>query len=210
MKKVILLLTFVTIAISSSAQKKAVTESGDEVLLFDDGTWKPANDTTDDNKEISINPKSFTKSSNATFLLKSSKLNIGVWMDSKKWIPKKATNNQEAEYELQLKGKDLYGMMICEKIEVPLKTLKALALSNARNAAPDIKIIKEEYRTVNGNKVMMMQMNGTTQGIKFSYYGYYFSNSKGTLQFITYTAQNLLSTYINDIEELLNGLVTTD
>ena len=47
------------------------------------------------------------------------------------------------------------------------------------------------------------------QGIKFSYYGYYYSGEEGTVQFITYTAQNMLEDYRNDCETLLNGFVKT-
>jgi predicted transcriptional regulator len=36
---------------------------------------------------------------------------------------------------------------------------------------------------------------------------YYFSSEKGTIQFIGYTSQNLLSKYQKTIEDLLNGLV---
>lgn len=71
----------------------------------------------------------------------------------------------------------------------------------------DLKIVKEEYRTVNGIKVLLFQMNGTTQGIKFSYYGYYYSNENGSVQFITYASQKLIQTYFEECETLLNGLV---
>ena len=53
----------------------------------------------------------------------------------------------------------------------------------------------------------MMHMTGTIQGVKFTYYGYYYSNSNGTIQFLSYTGNNLIKTYLNDIEILLNGLV---
>lgn len=98
-------------------------------------------------------------------------------------------------------------MLISEKIQIPIETLKGIAYENAKNAAPDIKIIKEEYRTVNSIKVLMMQMSGTIQGIKFIYFGYYYSNTNGTIQFITYTSENLFKTYFDDIELFLNGLV---
>jgi len=49
-------------------------------------------------------------------------------------------------------------MMIAEKMEIPLESLKEIVLDNAKEAAPDIKIVKEEYRTVNGIRVLMMQM----------------------------------------------------
>jgi len=82
-----------------------------------------------------------------------------------------------------------------------------MALENARTMVPDIKIVKEEYRMVNGLKVLFLQMNGTFQGIKFSFYGYYFSNSKGSMQLITYTSQNLIEAYKSESEKLLNGLI---
>ena len=68
-------------------------------------------------------------------------------------------------------------------------------------------VVKEEFRNVNGMKVLLLHMNGTIQGIKFSYYGYYYSNSNGTVQFITYTSQNLLDGFKSKIEDLLNGIV---
>lgn len=120
---------------------------------------------------------------------------------------KKATENIDAEYEFQLKEEDLYGMVIAEKVEIPLETLKSIALENGRSVAPDLTIVKEEYRIVNGIKVLCLQMSGTMQGIKVVYYGYYYSNANGTIQFITYTAQNLLDRYSPESEKFLNGLV---
>jgi hypothetical protein len=98
-------------------------------------------------------------------------------------------------------------MIITEKVEIPLETLKLIALENGKAAASDLKIVKEEYRTVNGLKVLLLQLNGTMQGIKFSYYGYYFSSPNGTVQFITYTSQKLLDSYEPESEKLLNGFV---
>jgi hypothetical protein len=206
MKKLCLSLFFISTITIISAQEKAVTEKGEEVILYADGSWSYL-DSESEVKEIPENKKAFKKSKNASFLLKSSRVNLGFWLDPKKWSFKKAANNEDAEYELQLRDGDLYGMIITEKVEVPLEALKDIAIENGRAVAPDLKIVKEEYRTVNGTKVLLIQMNGTTQGIKFSYYGYYYSNSNGTIQFVTYTSQNLLDTYVNDCEELLNGIV---
>jgi hypothetical protein len=188
-------------------QKSAVTDNGEEVLLFDDGTWKYKDKEDSLNSEVLLNPKTFIKNESSNFLLKSDKINLGFWLNSKKWTFKKAESNADAEYELQLKNEDLYAMIITEKLEIPLLTLKSLAYTNAKSVAPDLKIVKEEYRMVNGLKVLHLQMNGTMQGVKFSYFGYYFTNSNGTVQFITYTSQNLLPSYIKNCEELLNGIV---
>tara|TARA_Y100000385_G_scaffold289637_1_gene359747 strand:- start:3641 stop:4273 length:633 start_codon:yes stop_codon:yes gene_type:complete len=207
MKRTLLLLISLFFVNLIQAQQRAVTETGEEVILFEDGTWKYQNEDQIYEKETPTNPNKFKKDKASTFLLKSSKLNIGVYLNPKTWSFKKATDNPEAEFELQLKGGDLYGMIITEKVEIPLETLKSIALENGKAAAPDLKIVKEEYRTVNGLKVLLLQLNGTMQGIKFSYYGYYFSSPNESVQFITYTSQNLLDSYKPEIEKLLNGFV---
>jgi hypothetical protein len=53
-------------------------------------------------------------------------------------------------------------------------------------------------------------MEGTIQGIKFVYLGYYYSDKHGSIQFITYTSKNLLKDYRADMETLLNGFVLCD
>lgn len=208
MKKITLSLLCFFAVYLVNAQQRAVTEMGDPVILYDDGTWEYQNEPEDIIKtDIPTNPKPFEKDNASNFLLKSKKLDVGFWLDAKEWSFEKAASNPEAEYELQLKGGDLYGMIITEKIEIPLEMLKSIAIENARLAAPDSKIVEEEYRMVNGLKVLMLRIDGSMQGIKFSYFGYYFSNENGTVQFITYTAQNLIEDYYSDCEKLLNGLV---
>jgi hypothetical protein len=207
MKKVILLTFLLVIINLVQAQQKAVTETGEEVILHQDGTWQYENEQELVKSDIQTSSRKFEKDKESTFLLKSGKIDVGFYLNPKLWSFKKATDNPEAEYELQLKEGDLYGMIVTEKVEIPLETLRSIALENARDASPDIKIIKEEYRIVNGVRILFIQLKGTTQGIKFSYYGYYYSSSRGTVQFITYTSQNLLDSYIPDCENLLNGFV---
>ncbi len=190
-----------------NAQISAVTETGDQVILNNDGTWKYIDESVIESLSIPENTKTFNKEKEASFLVKSKRTNVGVWINPKKWSFNSGKENEDSEFEFQLKGEDLYGMMIAEKMEIPLETLKQIALDNAKEAAPDIKIVKQEYRNVNGIKVLMLQMNGTIQGIKFVYYGYYYSNPSGTIQLMTYTGQNILNNYIDEIESFLNGFV---
>jgi len=188
-------------------QQKAVTESGDEIFVYDNGTWEFVDSEIQKELFIPTNDKEFKKDKNSDFLLRSKNIKMGFWINPKKWTFKKASTNAEAEYQLKFKEGDLYGMVIAEEIEVPLVNLKDLAVENARQVAPDIKIVKEEYRVVNGLKVLMLEMNGTMQGIKFAYFSYYYSSPKGSLQFITYTSQGLLKKYKSDCENLLSGIV---
>jgi hypothetical protein len=190
-----------------NAQINAITETGENVLLYKNGIWKYADDSLNIKTKILKNDKLFVKDHNSTFLVKSSKTNIGVWINPKKWRFSKSDPNSPSEYKFQLKDSDLYGMLIAEKTLIPLESLTEIAFQNAYDAAPDIKIVKKEYRNVNGLKVIMMQMKGTIKGIKFIYYGYYYSGKDGSFQFLTYTSQNLFSEYKASMEKLLNGLV---
>jgi hypothetical protein len=211
MKKLILLLICSCCYSLAFAQKQAVTNEGEVVVLYADGSWEYENAEETETLEIPVNEsRTFSSPKESTFLLKSSNFKVGFWINPQKWSFSKSTDGTQAEYELQLKGGDLYGLIITEQISIPMETLRNMALENGRAAAPDIKVIHEEYRMVNGVWVLLMQMNGTVQGIPFSYYGYYYSNENGTVQFITYTAQNLLNTYKESCEELLNGLVEID
>jgi len=101
-------------------------------------------------------------------------------------------------------------LLLTESIQIPIESLRFIALSNGKKVAPDLVIVKEEYRMVNGLKMLMLQMDGTIKGIQFSYYGYYYSNDKGTIQFITYTSQSKLLELKSFCEELLNGFVVLE
>lgn len=210
MKITPIVVLLVLVLTTAQAQQKAITETGETVILYEDGTWRYQDETAVKETVIPTNPTPFKKDKKSSFLLKSKRVDMGFWLDPKVWSFKKPDGDSDAEYELQLRDGALYGMVICEKIELPLETLKFAALSNAKSVAPDMKVVNEEYRMVNGLKVLFLHMEGTLQGIKFSYYGYYFSNASGSVQLLTYTSQSLMKTYKADCERLLNGIVELD
>ena len=97
-------------------------------------------------------------------------------------------------------------MIVAERLAIPLLKLKEIAVSNARAAAPDAKVVFEESRRVNDVDVLAMQMEGTIQGIAFTYYGYYYSGPQGSLQVLTYTGTNLFAEYKPSFEQFLDGI----
>ncbi len=210
MKKV--LIPFFAILLSNplSAQLMAITDTGNEVYLYDDGTWRYVVDSLNFETEIPINEIEFFKDDSQSFLVKSSITNTGIYIDPKKWTFRKATSNEDQEYNFELKNEDLYALMISERLEIPLENLKVIALENAKAASSDIRITKEEYRKVNGLDILMLKLEGTISGLEIAYFGYYFSNSNGTTQLITYTGSGFFDIYEKDIEGFLNGLVTVD
>jgi len=191
----------------SFAQINAITETGDEVILFEDGTWQYINDSISYDEEIPFNETVFEKDKKSTFLVKSKKANVGIWINPKEWSFAKGEEGEATEFKFQKKGDDFYAMLITENVPIPVETLKNIAVDNAANVAPDIKVEQLEYRTVNGLKVINMQMTGSTQGIRFTYYGYYFSNDDSSVQFVTYSGEKMMKNNIELVETLLNGFV---
>ena len=208
MKKTNLLLILIFISFTVQSQISAITETGDEVVLYNDGSWIYTDQFLNEVTEIKTNPYKFTKDRKSTFLLKSKVFNLGIYINPKDWTFEKGGElNGETEYEFTYKYGDIYAMILTEEIEVPLENLGDIALENAKSVSKDIHIVKKEFRNVNEEKVLFIQMDGTVSGMKISYYSYYFSNENGTVQFITYSTQKLMKKYKGECEKLLNGIV---
>jgi hypothetical protein len=205
--KYLLSFTLLLFLSAVNAQQNAITENGEEVILYDVNTWEFVNDSLNFVEEIPVNSEPFTKSKKSSFLVKSKTTNVGVYINPKDWGFTKGENNPDAEYEFQAKGKDLYGMLITEKTPIQVESLADIAFQNAKSALSQVKRTKMEYRTINDVEVIHMQMEGTISGINIVYYGYYFSNDAGSVQLLTYTSNVLFDEYQTVMESLLNGLV---
>ena len=206
--KILYLLILILISSTTYSSQQALTDKGEIVILNDDGTWRFINDESSSSAKIKTNHTNYKKPKSSSFLLKSSNNKSAYWINPNKWSFTKNTQNQEAEYEFKLKGKDLYAMVVTEEIVISKEALADIALENARSVAPDIRVTKKEYRTVNNQPVIYMEMVGTMQSIKFTYLSYYYSDESGSTQLITYTGSNLASKYQTEIQEMLNGLTT--
>ncbi len=177
------------------------TENGREIILNADGTWKYASETL---------PKTakgvgFNRAAGATKVLKSDRGAFSVWYDETKWHLD-SRSPEPGIRSFSLRRGDGYGYLIAEEIELPLLSLKKIALENAREFAPDAKIVFEETRTVNGKEVLCMKIEGTIEEVPFRYLGYYYAGKQGTVQFLTFTSQRLFEKYESDFVSFLNGL----
>jgi hypothetical protein len=204
----------VLLAQSTKAQEIAITERGDSVLLFSNGTWdyySNYNSIEDELTEIKTNDQVFSKPKTSVNKVNGSNQAYEIWYDDRVWkrVPP-GELNPEADVALKLIKGDVYAMVIYEELEIPMENLSQIALDNAVNVAPDMEMVDREYRLVNNDSLIWMRMDGTTQGMKIAYYSYYSANEKGSIQFHTFTGQKLLDKYKNEIENLLNGLVTSE
>ena len=199
----------ICLASASYASQKAITDTGEEIIIYSDGKWEYLTNSKQTNGSIPFNKNKFEKPKDSFFLLKSTITNSAYWVNTNKWsFNKPKESGSSAEYQFKLKGKAAYGMSISEEIEIPIETLGDLALEYFKNNAPDGKMLRKEYRTVNGKKVLYLEMGGTIQGVNYIYLGYYYSDISGTTQFTTYTSANLVDKYKSEIYDFLNGLAT--
>ncbi len=190
------ILLILTGSIAFSQTLRATTDDGRKVLLKENGQWQFVDEATN----------TASKKSLAVFKAKGNK--IWVYYNPTVWKQQPGDNPNRTEF--RHKDGDVYGLVIAERITMTLDALKEVALNNAKSVAPDTRIILEEKRQVGGKTVLCMQMEGTIDGIPFTYYGYYYTGKAGTLQLLTYTSQNLFSEYEKEMASFLNGLVINE
>lgn len=206
MKKIFLATLLILFAVTSYAGQRAITDTGEQVILNSDGTWLYADKAQKPDQKIETNKVKFSRPPDSTFLLKSTKNGSAFWLNPVKWSFRKSDDNAETEYNFQLKGKDLYGMAITEGVEIPIESLAEIAMINAKNVAPNANVVKKEYRVVNGKKVIYQEFNGTIKGIHLTWLGYYYNSPTGATQLVAYTAANAVNKYKSEILDFLNGL----
>lgn len=212
MHRFLLMLCLVIISSSVTSQTKALTENGREVLLFENGTWKYSQDSSGTNPgsadSLAINKNKFVKTAGATFLVKSTVFNIGVFINPAKWtFTAHKDNETNPEYRFSLKSGEGYVMMVTEKTEIDLENMRQIAFMNAQKAALDVKETSAEYRIVNDKKMLCLKFQGTIKGIKFVYFGYYYSNAKGTVQLLSFSSRQYFDSLQKELESFLNGMV---
>jgi len=186
-------------ASAQSAAARATTEDGRKVLLYPDGRWKyePA-------PAIAGRGRAHARATGATERIDLLRGGMTLFIDPGKW--RQTPSEDPTKLSFRHATGEAYGMVVAERLAIPLSRLKEIAVSNARDAAPDVKVTFEEPRRVNDVDVLAMQMEGTIQGIPFTYYGYYFSGPQGSVQLLTYTGSNLFAEYKPEFEDFLNGL----
>ena len=187
-----------------SQEIKATTSDGKAVILNPNGTWHYSEEQAPSSRAGSALPR-FSKPKSATALLKGRRVKYGLWYDRSKWIVDEDIDNASAEFELTHVEGDRYIVIIPERIQIPLDTLRIAAIANAKKVAPDTRITFEEKRIVNNRKILCLKMDATIRGIPVSYINYYYSGKSGAVQIMAYTGKTLLHEYASDLMDLLNG-----
>ncbi len=211
MKHFFFLVVFLSgFAIAYAQTTVAITVTGDTVLLNDNGTWtfKNKHSSKSELEQIPASTIVYKKPETATKMVEGGKGVYQVWYDTKTWTKVSASkHNKDAELAFEMNNKLAFSMVIYEKLEIPVETLLDVAFDNAKESGQNMKVTLKEYREVNGKKVALMQMEGEVEGIKITYYSYYYSNHNGTWQFHTYTMSSFFKQFKSKMEDLLNGFI---
>lgn len=209
MNKILLIqifLVFISINLNVSGQQKAFTDTGDEVVLYKDKTWKYKSEV--DKKEVlKTISKAFEKDTNSTFLLKSKINEYGVYIDIKNIDFSKEKFLEEAEFNLINKKRSIWIMMTNEDIDLPLVSVRDEKIRQLTKSDSKYEVLEEDYRFVNGNKVVHMRFRFKDKGITTIMCIYLTSSSVGTAQLITGTTEGKFNDYKDEMYKILNGLV---
>ncbi len=211
MKKLIITALFL-LSYQTEAQIKAVTDEGKEVVLFDNGTWKFANDSDAKVLEtITNNETPFTKDKASTFLYRCKKVNAGIYVNPKIWKITDAFKAPMIEYAFTNNlNSSIFGIVVSETAEIgSLKNLKELIVISTQNRADYFKLKESEYRTVNGLKVLYLRYLVNTKGLDFEYQTYAYLTENGYCAITGYAFAKNFDQSKAELDRFLNGLVET-
>ena len=195
------------LSLNSFAGQKAITEDGQTVILDSDQTWRFENSEANSGSNIPLNTKRFNRTAAQTFKVTGVPTTLSVYIDPGKWTfsKDKDDSNRLSFRSKNSNNSDLYGSLIAEGIEIGINELSELAFENAKNFAPDAKVLKKEYRIVNGSKILYMEVEATAKSIKFKYVGYYGANKSGSVQLVVYSGTSVINSKMPEVENFLNG-----
>lgn len=201
-------------------QIRAVTENGDSIYVYDNGTWSfelldqmPEEENVFDylSTELQIDTANaeYSFPANAKKEVTNKRGQFTLKYNSSSWtrVPP-ATLNGEAEFAFQSKETDIWSVVISEVTPISTDVLFRIAKKTMdENSGAKAKIIKTEIRKVNGKNILRGVLHAEVSGISFIFDSYYYSNDLGSVQFVTWTSEPVWEKNEDKIHDLLNGLV---
>lgn len=204
-------------------QIRAITEKGDTIYVYNNGTWSftledtppeapGALDYLSETLTIDTIKTPFVFNKNANKEITTELQFFKIKYDEKAWdrVPP-GDYNENAEFAFKSNTRDIYCIVIPEELEIGNENILKIALNSFKeNTGGEVEILKIEQRTVNGVEVLRGVFKMEISGLNLIFDSYYYSSTKGTVQFTTWTAVNIWEKYESEILNLLNGLVILD
>ena len=184
------------------AQIKAITDTGDEIILLDDKTWRYK---IEKNKlDLNTNKKT-SETNNSNQLIKSNIGDFGVSINPNTIKTNSYSFNKDAEFTFASKNGKFWALFMTEKISFPLKFLKDLKIKSMKDKIESFEILKEDERIVNGMKIMHVQLKGTSKNFNFVYCIYFASSESSTSQLFSYCLESDFENNRENMYKFLDG-----
>lgn len=209
MKRISLLaiLLVVLCALAGAQDIKAMTEDGRSVLLHEDGTWGYVDTPKISAAPATIAPSlSFTTPDTSISKVTSRKAKISLFYDPTLWVVERLSG-EAAEFQFQLGDSEVYSRLIAEAQTFDLSVAREAIITNAKKIATSFDIVEEGTVLVNGVPVQTLKAAAEMQGIDVTFYWYYWSGAKGTVQLFGYASPRDFEDNFDAIQDLMNGLV---
>ena len=217
-KSSVLLILVFLMPLLSNAQIRAVTEKGDSIYVYSDGTWSfELEDIREDvmadflEEVLDIDTitqvQSYPKSVDKT--LETGINQFEFKYNSKQWkrVPP-AEFNDDAEFAFELRNHDVMAIIITEETEIGTENILKIARSSLEeNLGGTVEVMKIEQRNVNGTELLRGVFLAEVSGIEFLFDSYYYSDERGTTQLTVWTGLSLWEKYESKIVDFLNGMI---
>ena len=203
--------------LSTFSQIKAVTEKGDTIYVYNNGKWSYEPQEFNESKsqfdyfsyELKVDTArtSFTKPELSKKEVQNQNGQFSIYYDESKWkrVPA-ATLNEDAEFAFQAKESDVWCVVISEETAIEKDALIKIAKKTMEdNTGSPVTINHVEYRVVNGKPVIRGLLAANFSGISFMFDTYYYSDERGSVQFVTWSSDQIWKKNQDLIENLLNG-----
>ena len=184
------------------AQIKAITDTGDEIILLDDKTWKYKIEKN--NLDFNTNKKT-SETNNSNQLIKSDIGDFGVNINQNIIQTNSHSFNKDAEFTFVSKNGKFWALFMTEKISFPLKFLKDFKIKSMKEKIESFEILKEDERIVNGMKIMHVQLKGISKNFKFVYCIYFASSESSTSQLFSYCLESDFENNRENMYKFLDG-----
>ncbi len=205
MSRLLLLIFLFVISHITFADQFATTDSGERVILHDNGSWEYLDDMSKDQSPIGVS--GHVKPILAVESVTGARKTYTIWFNPDIWIELQQHHNQVSEYEFQIKDGSAFAIVIYERAQIPVEQMKNIMITNAKRFATDVSLITWEKRNVNESELMFISYSATMKQMEFIYACYVYSDANGTLQFMAYTNPALYTEMKQEMADLLNGLV---
>ena len=205
------------VAGSSFAQLRAVTERGDTIYVYDNGTWSFYADGAASNLGEGLFSEQLDIARND--VVRTGRLKDGERLtsrfgfyelayDPEVWrrVPP-GTLNAEAEHALVGDNNGMFMIAIAEEGEIGTENLVKVARQHMRAVAEQpIELLELDYRTVNGVPVAYASHRVRISGMDIVWMAIYHSGPAGSLQVATWTTENLYAKKKDRMQTLLDNV----